>query len=104
MMDTATIEEAEDTDAINEYREAALHYFRIINSVACFISPSTSPHVAAWAVWYGLGLAICEGVSITDRAEELGISPQALSKQVRKFCKDAGLPESPYMYKKGKQS
>ena len=95
-------EEIDEPEVTNEYRQAALHYFRIINSVACFISPSTSPHVAAWAVWYGLGLAICEGVSITDRAEELGISPQALSKQVRKFCKDAGIPESPYMYKKGK--
>ena len=99
----ATMEdEAEEGDTTNEYREAALHYFRVINSVACFISPSTSPHDAGWAVWYGLGLAICEGVSITDRADELGISPQALSKQVRKFCDESGIPESPYMDKKGK--
>jgi hypothetical protein len=100
MITQTETDEIDESDAVNEYREAALHYFRIINSVACFISPSTSPHVAAWAVWYGLGLAICEGMSITDRAEELGISPQALSKQVREFCESAGIPESPYMYKK----
>jgi hypothetical protein len=97
------IEETDEPEITNEYREAALHFFRIMNSSLCFITPSTSPHVAAWAVCYGLGLAICEGVSITDRAEKLGVSPQALSKQVRKFMEDAGLPESPYMYKKGKQ-
>ena len=95
-------EEIDEPDAVNEYREAALKFFRIMNSTACFISPSTSPHDAAWAVWYRLGLAICEGMSITDRAEELGISPQALSKQIWEFCESAGIPESPYMYKKGK--
>jgi len=56
--------------------------------------------VSEWAVCYGMGLAVCEGVSITDRAEMLKVSPQALSKQVKKFCKDAGLPASPYMYNK----
>lgn len=87
-------------EEINEYREVSLKYFRILNITISYLVESTSPMVSEWAVCYGMGLAVCEGVSITDRAEMLKVSPQALSKQVKKFCKDAGLPASPYMYNK----
>ena len=87
-------------EQINEYREIALKFFRILNITMCYLTESTSPRVSQWAVCYSMGLAVCEGISITDRAEMLGVSPQALSKQIKKFAKDADLPESPYMYKK----
>jgi hypothetical protein len=90
----------DEDDKPNEYREASLHFLRIMNMGISFVAESKSPHVAAWSVAYGVGLGICQGKSITDRAAELKVSPQALSKQIKAFAEKAGLPPSTYMYKK----
>lgn len=94
------VDAIDDKEHVNEYREASLHFFRIMNLGLSFVAESTSPHVAAWAVAYGVGIGICQGKSITDRAAELNVSPQALSKQIKAFTEEADLPPSPYMYKK----
>ena len=94
------IDAIDEEDPVNEYREASLHFLRIMNLGLSFVAESTSPHVAAWAVAYGVGIGICQGRSITDRAADLNVSPQALSKQIKAFTESADLPPSPYMYNK----
>ena len=91
---------ADDTERENLYREAAVVYTRLVNSIGAFLVESKSPRVGIWAVNYALGLAVCEGVSVTNRATQLGVTPQALSKQVKKFQAENDLKPSPYMYKK----
>ena len=95
-------EDEADPAAVNEYREASRHLLRLLNIQADFIVNSKSKGVAMWAVCYAIGLAVCEGVSISDRAAQLGVTPQALSKQMNQFRLAAGLPESEYCYQKGK--
>ena len=74
--------QAEET---NPYRQASRHFLRVMNIQADFIARADNKDVAIWASAYALGLAICEGVSITDRAYDLRISPQALSKSIKEF-------------------
>ena len=84
----------------NHYREASRRFLRIMNMQAYFIEHSESKTVARWATNYALGLAICEGVSISDRALQIGISPCGLAKQIKEFQSQIDLNYSPYTYKK----
>lgn len=69
----------------NHYREAARHFLRVMNIKADYLIRADNIQVAVWAAAHALGLAICEGESITDRAHALGITPQALSKAIKEF-------------------
>ena len=86
----------------NHYREAARKFLRVMNIQSDFIVRAENKEVAIWASAYALGLAICEGVSITDRAWELKVSPQALSKQIKAFENKLNINTKTYTY--GKRS
>lgn len=90
--------ELEEID-INEYRLASVAFMRILNLSLAFLVESRSPHVAAFAIAYALGSPVCEGRSISDQANNLGISPQALSKAILIFSKEIGINASSYSYK-----
>jgi hypothetical protein len=75
----------EEAEEVNPYRQASRHFLRVMNVQADFVARADNKAVAIWASAYALGLAICEGVSITDRAYSLRISPQALSKSIKEF-------------------
>jgi hypothetical protein len=88
-------------EAENSYRVCAMKFTRILQLAIAFITESESQAVAAWAVAYATGNPQCAGVSITDRASMLKISPQALSKQIRAFIAQADLDDSTgYLYSK----
>ena len=82
----------------NHYREAARKFLRVMNIQADFILRAENKEVAAWSTSYALGLAVCEGVSITDRAWQLKISPQALSKQIKAFENKLNINTKTYTY------
>jgi len=84
----------------SEYRAASLRYLEVISTAATFIAESKSPHIAAWSVVYALGLPCAEGLSMSDRAAQLGVSVAALSKQVKRFAKLCDLEASSYCYSK----
>jgi len=87
--------------AENAYRTCAMKFTRIMSLAVAFITESDSQAVAAWAVCYATGNPHCAGVSITDRAAMLKVSPQALSKQIRRFITEADLDDSTgYLYAK----
>lgn len=88
-------------EPINEYRDVAQKFMRVLNLSIDHVTSSKSPQVAAWAVAYVLESAVCEGVSMSDRAAALGVTPQALSKSAKQFQQSSGLPASSYMYQKG---
>ena len=92
----------DEGDVPNEYREISRKFLRALNLSLDFIVSSKSPQVAAWAVAYAMGSACCEGVSMSDRAASLGVTPQALSKSAKQFQLLSGLPDSGYMYNKSK--
>ena len=108
MSDFADIHAAElydpwvdDEDAApNEYREASMVFLNQLTTALTWITENRQPAVAAWAACYCYGLPVCEGVSMSDRAEQLGISVGAFSKAVRTIQRRAGVSESAYCFKK----
>jgi hypothetical protein len=97
----ADLDTPDEGDQISAYRECALKFTHIMSLAVAFITESGSPQVASWAVAFATGNPICAGMSITDKASELGISPQGLSKQIRRFVDQSGLADSTgYLYSK----
>jgi len=84
----------------NVYREVSFRYLRVMNIWMDYLLRAESKKTAMWATAYTLGLAVCEGVSITDRALMLDISPQALSKAIREFQDQLNIPKQSYTYDK----
>lgn len=82
----------------NHYREAARRFLRVMNMQADYVARADNKDVAIWATAYALGLAICEGISITDRACQLNVSPQALSKQIKDFQSRININTKSYTY------
>ena len=82
----------------NHYREAARRFLRVMNMQADYVARAENKDVAIWATAYALGLAICEGISITDRACQLNVSPQALSKSVKDFQSRININTKSYTY------
>jgi len=56
-----------------------------------------SVSVAFWSAAYGLGLKCCGGVSMTERAGQLGVRRATISKGAKKFVESNGLTPSFYM-------
>lgn len=82
----------------NLYREASRKFLRVLNMSIAYIAHAENKEAAMWAVSYALGLAVCEGVSITDRAWQLRISPQALSKYIKEFQSQLNINTKTYTY------
>lgn len=80
------------------YREAARKFIRVMNLQADFVARAKNKELAIWATSYALGLAVCEGVSISDRAGELMVSPQALSKSIKDFQSKLNINTGIYTY------
>jgi hypothetical protein len=100
-MSKTTQDAIDEPDDINEYREASLKLLGHHIGALAFIIDSASHQAAAWAVAYAEGLtSICGEMPISSKAAELGMSPQALSKLIRKYRNECNLPESQYMHHK----
>ena len=69
-----------------------------MNMQADYVARADNKDVAILATAYALGLAICEGISITDRACQLNVSPQALSKSIKAFQSIIGINTNAYTY------
>lgn len=84
-------------------REASLRYVDLLDKFANRIESGLlrgnirSTAVAFWSAAYGLGLKCCAGVSMTQRAEQLGVRRATISKGAKKFVESNGLTPSFYM-------
>lgn len=83
-----------------DYREAALKHVAVLNDLIERIQAgfrNGNAEVAFWGCCYGLGTSNCEGTSMTEKAEQLGVCRAAISKQARAFIEANDLPPSWYM-------
>ena len=87
-------------DVPYHYKDAAERYLEVITAALTYVCESRSPEVSAWACVYGLSLPLAAGVSLTDRAEQLGVSVGALSKSIKTFQARSGVSETAYNYHK----
>jgi hypothetical protein len=79
-------------DNPSDYREISLRFFRVALCWDTFVSSSRDARLASIQVSIALGLTSTRGRTVTDIAEELGITKQALSRGVAKFLRMSGLP------------
>lgn len=92
----------------NVYRSAALRFLRLFNPALQHIgaaiqrTPTNEPwateiRTAYWQICYAIGVPMCEGQSMTERAKAIGVERATISKGARSFCAANQLPPSPYM-------
>jgi len=87
------------------YREAGLKCVRVMNAAFAHIGAALARQhstrqdilVAFWQPAYAMGLMLCDGKSVTDRAHQLGVKKATLSKGMTQFCRANNLPPSDYM-------
>lgn len=91
------VEEMEPVDVDDAYRSASKKLLFILNRAAIFVIHAENPQIAMWQVCYALGLPVCAGVSMTDRAREIGVGRAAISKGTTYFQRATGIPVSEYM-------
>ncbi len=91
-----------------DVRSASLRYIRVLEAFATRVGDALrtgdirSANTAFWGSAYGLGLSICSGVSMTERASHVGVTRATISKTAQSFVTDNGL--SPSFYMKSSQS
>jgi hypothetical protein len=71
----------------SDYREASLRFLRVAYCWDTFVSSSRDARLAHIQVSIALGLYSTKGRTVTDIAEELGITKQALSRGVARFLR-----------------
>lgn len=86
-----------EESTVNSYREASLKSIFIMNRAYDFVMNSDNRIVALWQSAFALGLACCEGTSMTRAGELCGVSRACISKGARRFCELNDLPPSFYM-------
>ena len=95
-------------EPVLDVREAGMRYVDVLEGFANRIESGIvggnlrSVSVAFWSGAYALGLKCCGGVSMTDRAKQLGVRRATISKGAKKFIESNGL--SPSFYMKSKDS
>jgi hypothetical protein len=79
------------------YRESAKKAVVFLNQAVLYILTHKTPRLAAWYVVYGTGLPIAEGMSMDERAAELGVGRAAMSKGANEFRRAVNLPPTESM-------
>lgn len=86
-----------------DVRNASLRYIRVLEAFATRIGDALSTgdiraaNTAFWGSAYGLGLSVCGEISMTSRAQYVGVTRATISKVAQSFVTDNGLPPSFYM-------
>lgn len=78
-------------------REAALKSIAIMNRAFDHAMHADRPMVALWQAAFAIGLACCDGITMTRAGEICGVTRACISKGARQFCKDNELEPSFYM-------
>ena len=96
----------DDEETVNIYRELALKHVEYIERLFAFLTESKSPGVSIWAAAYASDSSSLRGKSMSNKASELRISTQGLSKEIKRFQSEVMMigetlmKPSAYMYKK----
>ena len=78
----AELDPIDEVEQVNEYREVASIYMRMLVLILEFIISSRSQVVSGWGVAYALGIdSLCQGQSISNQAAWLGCPPQHIIKR-----------------------
>jgi hypothetical protein len=88
-----------DVERESELSEARHRWLRVMNAFAVEMEQGLrnnldSARITFWGLCHGLGLAIVDGITLIERADQLGCTRQAISKVATNFLAGQGLPPS----------
>lgn len=90
---TEPVDILEPLENKNEYREASLHFLRILTLAIAYILQSKDERAAAIGISFALGISE-EGKSMRQVGLELKLSSGTISHHCKSFRRFAGLPPS----------
>lgn len=97
----------EDMEIEEDDRKVVMEAFSkarfVMDRAIAHILDSNDVTLGAWQVAFALGSPSCLGMTMTQKAEELGLGKAAISKGATAFCRAAGIEPSSYMLGKGAQ-
>lgn len=77
------------------YREASIHFMRIMNLSLSYIISNKDPLAASYGVAFALSMSeVVDGKSMRDIAKNIHVSPATISNNAKSFRLLAGLPTS----------
>lgn len=71
------------------YREAAYHFFKLLSASISHAMNAKTPEIGLVQIKFAIGLM---EMSMSDKAAEMGITPQCISKGAREFIRENNLP------------
>lgn len=69
----------------------------VMDRAVAYILDAEDSEAAAWSVAFALESPHCMGLTMTQKAAELGLGKAAISKGANAFCRIADIPPSKYM-------
>lgn len=69
----------------------------VLDRAIAHIIDADDPELAAWQVAFAMECPHCMGLTMTQKAAELGVGKAAISKGATAFCRIVELPPSKYM-------
>jgi hypothetical protein len=78
-------------DVQSDYRTAAQTHIATLKAIDVFMATASNPRLAWITVALTFDLTSVRGLSLTEIAGEMGVSPQTLSRSTAKFQELAGL-------------
>jgi hypothetical protein len=96
--ETTPIDILEPEENENEYREAALHFVRVMSLAIAYALEADCPRTALWGISFALGLSSVTGTkSMREVGREMNLSSGTISNHAKRFQRMADLPESHLM-------
>lgn len=86
-----------DDEDVNRWLELQKRFRFVIDRTVAFVLDAEDPEIAAWQVAFALESPHCLGMTMSQKAAELGIGKAAISKGATAFCRIVELPPSKYM-------
>ena len=69
----------------------------VMDRAIAHILDSQDIELATWQISFALGSPACMGLTMAQKADELGVGKAAISKGATAFCRSANIEPSPYM-------
>ena len=85
-------------------KESHRRFRFILDRGIAHILDSEDSELAAWQVAFALGSPACMGITMVQKAQELGVGKAAISKGATAFCRAVDIEPSQYMLSKKAQS
>jgi len=88
----------------SELKIAQRRFRFVMDRAVAHVLDSEDSELAAWQVAFALGSPACMGITMVQKAQELGVGKAAISKGATAFCRAVDIEPSQYMLSRKAQT